>query len=123
MRPEGAADPADSLWALMPLLRAACWVDPTHAFDEAIPHCASFDPARRTTLYHYDAGIGTKGHGFLAEEWRLPGQWGTYVDPPAHFVRGLRFQDEIPVPEASRRPRPPLPLRPERAGGTRPDSW
>lgn len=87
------------LWTLLPLLRAARWVDLTHAFDETIPHCTSFDPARRTILYHYNTGVGTKGHGFLAEEWCLPGQWGTHVDPPAHFVRGLRFQDEIPVTE------------------------
>ena len=87
------------MWELLPRLRASRWVDLTHAFDENIPHCTSFDPARRTTLYHYDAGVGTKGQGFLAEEWTLPGQWGTHVDPPAHFVRGLRFQDEIPVTE------------------------
>jgi kynurenine formamidase len=58
-----------------------------------------FAPEQRTTLFHYDAGVGTLGHGFLAHEYRHVGQWGTHVDPPAHFVRGLRFQDEIPVTE------------------------
>jgi kynurenine formamidase len=27
------------------------------------------------------------------------GQWGTHVDPPAHFVRGLRTADQIEVKE------------------------
>jgi kynurenine formamidase len=84
---------------VLELLRDCRWVDLTHAFDSSIPHCSSFDPERRLTLYHYDEGIGAKGSGFLAHQYTLPGQWGTHVDPPAHFVRGLRFQDDIPVTE------------------------
>lgn len=78
-------------------LRQARFVDLTHAFDGDIPHCESFDPAQRTTLFHYDEGVGTKGKGFLAHEYRHVGQWGTHVDPPAHFVQGLRHLDEITV--------------------------
>lgn len=80
-------------------LRRCRWVDLTHAFDPTIPHCQSFEPEQRRTLYDYDPGNGEKGFGFLAHEYRLVGQWGTHVDPPAHFVKGLRFQDEIPVTE------------------------
>lgn len=80
-------------------LREGRFVDLTHAFDANIPHCSSFDAEERVTLYHYDEGVGKKGHGFLAHEYRHPGQWGTHVDPPAHFVQGTRFQDEIPVSE------------------------
>lgn len=87
------------LYRALEFFRNSRWVDLTHAFDESIPHCPSFEPERRVALYHYDPGVGTKGAGFLAHEYRLPGQWGTHVDPPAHFVRGLRFQDEIPVTE------------------------
>lgn len=78
-------------------LRQCRWVDLTHAFHPGIPHCESFEPERRTTLYHYDQGVGLRGHGFLAHEYKLVGQWGTHVDPPAHFIRGLRFLDDIPV--------------------------
>jgi kynurenine formamidase len=81
------------------ILRQHRFVDLTHAFDSKIPHCDSFEPEQRTTLYHYDEGIGTRGYGFLAHEYRHAGQWGTHVDPPAHFVRGLRFLDDIPVNE------------------------
>jgi len=46
------------------------------------------------TLYDYDKA------GFLAEEFSHPGQWGTHIDPPAHFVKGLRTVDQIPVSES-----------------------
>lgn len=85
--------------ALLASLRQCRFVDLTHRFDPAIPHCEDFAPEERTVLYHYDQGIGTKGSGFLAHEYRLAGQWGTHVDPPAHFVKGLRLIDEIGVEE------------------------
>jgi kynurenine formamidase len=81
------------------MLRRCRFVDLTHRFDEEIPHCSDFAPAQRITLYHYDAGVGTLGSGFLAHEYRHVGQWGTHVDPPAHFVRGLRYLDDIDVAE------------------------
>lgn len=31
-------------------------------------------PERRTTHFHYDEGIGTKGRGFLAHKYRHVGQ-------------------------------------------------
>jgi kynurenine formamidase len=80
-------------------LQSGRWLDLTHTFDDAIPHCESFTPAARETLYHYDQGRGSQGHGFLAHRYSHVGQWGTHVDPGAHFVRGKRFLDEIPVTE------------------------
>lgn len=80
-------------------LRQRRFVDLTHAFDPSIPHCESFPPEERVTLYHYDEGVGARGRGFLAHEYRLVGQWGTHVDPPAHFVRGGATLDAIPVTE------------------------
>jgi kynurenine formamidase len=85
--------------AALDLLRQGRWVDLTHAFHPGIPHCPSFEPEQRLVLYDYEPGQGSRGSGFLAHEFRHVGQWGTHVDPPAHFVRGLRFQDEIPVTE------------------------
>lgn len=88
-----------TLTGLLAQLRAARWVDLTHAFEPGIPHFHAFPDELRTTLYHYDEGVGRDGHGFLAHEYRHIGQWGTHMDPPAHFVRGTRFQDEVPVTE------------------------
>jgi kynurenine formamidase len=80
-------------------LRACRWVDLTHSFGPGIPHFHAFPDEERTTLFHYDEGVGSLGHGFLAHQYNHIGQWGTHMDPPAHFIRGGRFQDEIPVEE------------------------
>jgi kynurenine formamidase len=87
------------LLPLLQQLRQCLFVDLTHAFDPSIPHCDSFAPEERTTLYHYDEGVGLRGSGFLAHEYRHAGQWGTHVDPPAHFVKGLKFLDDIDISE------------------------
>lgn len=94
-----AADSPQSLWPMLDMLRSKEFVDLTHAFHPGIPHWPGFDNEVRVTMYHYDEGIGIKGKGFLAHQYTIPGQWGTHVDPPAHFARGKRFLDEISVKE------------------------
>jgi kynurenine formamidase len=74
-------------------------VDLTHAFGPDIPHWPGFPAERRETLYYYDEGVGSRGSGFFAQQYTLVGQWGTHVDPPAHFAKGLRTVDEIDVKE------------------------
>lgn len=86
-----------SLLDLLAQLQTHRWVDLTHTFGPGIPHYVGFPDESRRTLFHYDEGVGSAGHGFLAHEYRHIGQWGTHMDPPAHFARGGRFQDEIPV--------------------------
>jgi kynurenine formamidase len=39
------------------------------------------------------------GEGFFTEVFTHVGQWGTHVDPPAHFHRGLRTVDQIELRE------------------------
>ena len=87
----GAAEP--SLWPLYTTLTQKTWIDLTHAFDTDIPHWKGFQPMQRRTLYTYNPD------GFFAEEFTHVGQWGTHVDPPAHFHQGKRFADQIPVTE------------------------
>jgi kynurenine formamidase len=88
-----------TLWPVVDQLRSKEFVDLTHSFYPGIPHWPGFDGEVRVTTYYYDEGIGKKGHGFLAHQYNIPGQWGTHVDPPAHFVKGKRFLDDIPVKE------------------------
>lgn len=95
----GLAEEAPSLWNIVQTLRSKQFVDMTHAFRPGIPHWPGFSDEKRVTIYYYDEGIGSRGHGFLAHEYRIPGQWGTHVDAPAHFVKGKRFLDQIPVKE------------------------
>lgn len=71
------------------------FVDLTHAFAPGIPHWPGFPEETRETLYWYQPREGTLGSGFFAEKYCHVGQWGTHVDPPAHFVQGLRTVDQI----------------------------
>ncbi|MBU2634819.1 MAG: cyclase family protein, partial [Nanoarchaeota archaeon] len=75
------------------------FVDLTHAFAPGIPHWPGFPDEKREVLYGYKPGSGKMGHGFLAQSFSHVGQWGTHVDPPAHFVEGLRTVDQINVKE------------------------
>jgi len=97
----GAADTGKpgGLWPLVAQLRSHRFVDMTHSFDSDIPHGPGITPAHRTTLFSYDPGVGTVGSGALMHEYTHAGQWGTHVDPPAHFIRGLRTLDQIGVTE------------------------
>jgi kynurenine formamidase len=81
------------------VLKTKRFVDLTHAFGPGIPHWPGFPDEQRETLYYYDEGVGSLGAGFFAQRYTIVGQWGTHVDPPAHFARGLRTVDEIDVKE------------------------
>jgi kynurenine formamidase len=84
-----------SLLDLYAVLKTKRFVDLTHAFGPGIPHWPGFPDEKRETLYWYDEGVGSQGAGFFAQRYTIVGQWGTHVDPPAHFARGLRTVDEI----------------------------
>ncbi len=71
------------------------FVDLTHAFSPGIPHWKGFPDEKREILFWYEPGKGKLGSGFFAESFEHVGQWGTHVDPPAHFVKGLRTVDQI----------------------------
>jgi kynurenine formamidase len=88
-----------SLLEVYHVLKSKRFVDLTHSFAPGIPHWPGFPDEKRETLYFYDEGIGSKGSGFFAQQYTIAGQWGTHVDPPAHFARGLRTVDEIDVRE------------------------
>lgn len=81
------------------VLKSHRFVDLTHTFEPGIPHWPGFPDSTREKIYSYDEGVGTMGSGFLAEVYTHVGQWGTHVDPPAHFVEGTRTLDEITVQE------------------------
>ncbi len=52
-----------------------------------------FEPMRRKILYTHDKD------GFLVEEFCHVGQWGTHIDPPVHFHKGLRSTEQIDLKE------------------------
>lgn len=81
------------------LIQSRKFVDLTHAFSPGIPHWPGFPDEKVKTLYSYAPGEGQLGSGFFAQSYTLVGQWGTHVDAPSHFIKGLRTLDQIPVKE------------------------
>ncbi|WP_013321862.1 cyclase family protein [Gloeothece verrucosa] len=88
-----------SLTQVYQVLKNKQTVDLTHAFEPGIPHWPGFPDETRKTLYWYEPLEGALGSGFFAQLYCHAGQWGTHVDPPAHFVKGLRTVDQIEVKE------------------------
>ncbi len=88
-----------SLARIQQMLASKRMVDLTHAFEPGIPHWPGFPDEKRETLYWYEKGEGSMGAGFFSEMYAHVGQWGTHVDPPAHFVKGLRTVDQIELKE------------------------
>lgn len=92
-----AAEP--TLLEMFEIIKNKEFVDLTHTFDPNIPHWPGFPEERRETIYWYDKGVGSMGHGFFAQVFCHVGQWGTHVDAPAHFIQGKRTLDQIDVRE------------------------
>jgi len=82
-----------SLWKIYETLKAKQWIDLTHSFDTNTPHWKGFHPMGRKVLFDYVPD------GFRVEEYCHVGQWGTHIDPPAHFHKGLRSLDQIDLHE------------------------
>lgn len=99
MLADDKAEAQPSLLQIQKILAGKRFVDLTHAFAPGIPHWPGFPDERRETIYWYEKGGGALGEGFFAETFTHVGQWGTHVDPPAHFIRGLRTVDQIPLQE------------------------
>jgi len=87
------------LWEVLDRLREGRFVDLTHAFEPGVPHWSGAPDQSLETLYDHEPGRGSMGSGLLMHRYSLAGQWGTHVDPPAHFVEGMRTVDRIDVRE------------------------
>ncbi len=81
-----------SLWPTLKELKSHRIVDLTHAFAPGTPRWKGFPDMSTRNLFTYDQD------GFWAQEFTHVGQYGTHVDPPAHFHKGLRTVDQI-LPE------------------------
>jgi kynurenine formamidase len=84
-----AAPSASSLDQAFTIMQQADFVDLTHAFGPTSPHWKGFKAETVTTVFTIAKD------GFHAEQFCHPGQWGTHVDPPAHFHDGLKTVDQI----------------------------
>lgn len=74
------------------VLKSRAWVDLTHTFGPDSPHFSAFEDAEFKTLFTHD-------DGFFAQRFNFPGQYGTHIDAPIHFVRNKRYLEEIELKE------------------------
>ena len=72
-----------SLSKALAVIKSHQFVDLTHSFAPGIPHWKGAPNERVKTLYT------VQKDGFRINEYCHVGQWGTHVDPPAHFHTGL----------------------------------
>lgn len=82
-----------SLYQIYDTLKLKEYVDLTHSFSPGIPHWEGFPNETVETVFDYNTS------GFFAQNFTHVGQWGTHVDPPAHFHQGMRTVDQIDVKE------------------------
>jgi len=82
-------DQPQSLDAALAILKSHRFVDLTHTFAPGIPHWKGAPNETVKTLYT------VQKDGFRINEYCHIGQWGTHVDPPAHFHEGLHSVDQI----------------------------
>jgi kynurenine formamidase len=83
-----ATKPA-SLADALAVMQAHQFVDLTHAFAPGIPHWKGAPDETVKTLYTVEKD------GFRINEYCHVGQWGTHIDAPAHFHKGLHTVDAV----------------------------
>ena len=93
------AFPASALERAYRVIQSKQFVDLTHSFDATTPVWSGFGQARMTPAADPKTKkpYTIKEDGFRTTIYEMAGQYGTHVDPPAHFdERGITM-DEIPL--------------------------
>jgi kynurenine formamidase len=95
----GEAVAAGSLDRAFRILAGKTFVDLTHSFGPDTPVWAGFGQAAMTPAVdpktHEPYGIAKDG--FRATYYEMVGQYGTHIDPPAHFAENGATMDRIPL--------------------------
>ncbi len=75
------------------------FVDLTHSFSPTTPVWSGFGQATFTPAYDPKTRrpYTIKDDGFRTTYYRMVGQYGTHIDPPAHFAEGGKTMDQIPL--------------------------
>lgn len=83
------------------LIQSKPKVDLTHAFGPTTPVWSGFGQAKFTPAVDpHSLEAYTIAHdGFRATYYAMVGQYGTHVDPPAHFAATGKTLDELPLDE------------------------
>ena len=83
------------------VITSKIFVDLTHAFGPDTPVWSGFGQARMSPAIDpkTKAPFTIEKDGFRATFYEMVGQYGTHVDPPAHFANGGITMDKIPLVE------------------------
>jgi kynurenine formamidase len=81
------------------VIKTKTFVDLTHSFDSTTPVWSGFGQARMTPAADPKTKkpYTIKDDGFRSTFYEMVGQYGTHVDPPAHFDEHGITMDEIPL--------------------------
>jgi kynurenine formamidase len=93
------ASAANDLQRAYGIIAKKTFVDLTHSFDATTPVWSGFDQARMMPAADPQTRkpYTIKDSGFRATFYEMVGQYGTHVDPPAHFDEHGITMDEIPL--------------------------
>jgi kynurenine formamidase len=94
-----AADQSGSLADALRIIQSKQYVDLTHSFGPKSPVWSGFGQATMTPAYDPKTHrtYTLEKDGFRTTYYSLAGQYGTHIDPPAHFsARGITM-DRIPL--------------------------
>jgi kynurenine formamidase len=94
--PTAGGDSLDEAWRIVSSKK---FVDLTHTFSPTTPVWQGFGSAAFTPMADPAAGrpYTIEKDGFQALQYKLVGQYGTHIDPPAHFAADGKTLDELPV--------------------------
>src|SRR5262249_43812665 len=81
------------------VLASKTFVDLTHSFSPAPPVWSGFGQAKMTPAASPETHepYTIPKDGFRTTLYEMVGQYGTHVDPPAHFAENGITMDEIPL--------------------------
>jgi kynurenine formamidase len=81
------------------VIASKTFVDLTHAFSPASPVWSGFEQAKFSPGADPKTRVPytIKNDGFRMTYYEMVGQYGTHVDPPAHFAEGGITMDKIPL--------------------------
>jgi kynurenine formamidase len=93
------AQAAGDLMQAYRIIESKTFVDLTHSFSPDTPVWSGFGQATFTPAYDPKTKrpYTIKQDGFRATYYNMVGQYGTHVDPPAHFAEGGITMDRIPL--------------------------
>jgi kynurenine formamidase len=94
-----SADARDSLNSLYRIIAGKTFVDLTHSFGPDSPVWSGFGQAKMSpaTDPKTNEPYTIAKDGFRATYYQMVGQYGTHVDPPAHFSENGITMDQIPL--------------------------